>query len=206
VAGTGFYLDALQGKIQTLDIQPNLQLRHTLATFSVQQLLQQLSQLNPQQAASLNPSDRHNPARLIRAIEVASSPAKSGQTIQLSVPAISKLNLLGLTMPRPPLLAKVDARIDQMIEQGLVEEVQQLLQQYSSSAQALSSIGYAEIAAYLNHQCSLSQAIHRSKIRTHQYIKRQYTWFNKQSVNWIDITQSDWQNQAQRLAEHILQP
>jgi tRNA dimethylallyltransferase len=63
----------------------------------------------------------------------------------------------------------------------------------------MSGIGYAEIAQYLDQQIPLPQAMAAIKIRTHQYIKRQYTWFNRQAVEWIDITQSGWQNKAEML-------
>jgi tRNA dimethylallyltransferase len=203
IGGTGFYLDALQGKVDTLSIKPNPALRQKLTNQSPVQLLATLKHLDPHKAESLNNSDQHNPARLIRAIEVHRSGLMvNGQLeSQSKLPTIGyPLRLIGLTMPRPLLLQKVDTRIDLMIEQGFIPEVRALVSQYGTTSQALTGIGYREIVALLDQQLSKEQSIQLIKTRTHQYIKRQYTWLNKQSVEWVDVSQPNWQEQAEALA------
>ncbi len=198
VGGTGFYLQALQGKVATMSIPPDQQLRQQLSSLTTLQLFEKLQQRDPTKANTLNNSDRHNPARLIRLIEILNhqpNPQPPSSPVARR-PSLS-LHLIGLTMPRQHLHAKVDRRIDQMVDQGLIKEVQNLIDRYDPQLQAFKTIGYQEIIQHLQGHISLEQALQQIKHHTHHYIRRQQTWFKKQPVQWIDVDQSDWLDRLQ---------
>jgi tRNA dimethylallyltransferase len=194
--GSGFYLQGLTGQIATLAIPPDPQLRRDLAQLDLSQLQQRLHQLNPQRFQSLNPSDRQNPARLIRAIEVNQNAATAPQSDSTSY----DVQMLGLKLPLSQLYARADARIEAMLKLGLVEETQKLVNQFGASSQAMTGIGYAEIVQYLQGTLPLDRAVQAIKYRTHAYIRRQQTWWQKQPVTWIDVSATNWQTQADALA------
>ncbi len=219
VGGTGFYLQALQGKIATLQVQINHELRHNLNQLSVEGLQEKLQQIDAVKWKSLNSPDQSNPRRLIRAIEVAlqsttaeykgldvdSGLGQKSQSWKDGSPSSTphSFHMLGLTMERDILYAKVDARIEQMFAQGLIEETRHLVAKYSRQLPAMSGIGYAESAAYLAGETSLEKAIQEVKWRTHAYIRRQYTWFRKQEVQWVDVGQPSWHKALQAIIKSV---
>ena len=90
--------------------------------------------------------------------------------------------LIGLDMDKDIVNAKIDARIEQMFDEGVIDEVKN----NKTTSTASKAIGYKEITAYLNNEISLNEAKELMKIHTHQYGKRQRTWFKNQfNVNWI---------------------
>ena len=188
VGGTGFYLDALAGRIATLDLPPADSLRQSLNGLPVEELQQRLMEVDPEKFSQLNDSDRRNPVRLIRAIEIAASGwGRTGVSSEGY-----NLRLIGLTMDRQRLLSRVDRRIDQMVEQGLVDETKRLVEKYGMDIPSMSGIGYREITRYLEGEIPMNEAVGLMKIRTHQYIKRQYTWFNHQLVEWVSVEEPQW--------------
>ena len=199
VGGTGFYLSALQGKIDTLYIPQDKSLRQSLETRSTQELASQLQKLDPQTYKRV---DKNNRPRLIRAIEIARNQASQ----ENSSPKVSpyNLNMLGLTMDRQQLYKKIDNRIDKMIDQGLITETKKLLHSYDASLASMSGIGYAEMVDYLRGNMSKEQAIRRIKNRNHSYVRRQYTWFRKQPVHWVNCTNPGWQSQADKVLEKFM--
>jgi tRNA dimethylallyltransferase len=249
VGGTGFYLDALMGRVQTMDILPNPDLRAELQNLNRAQLQEKLKSIAPHRWQQMNYSDQQNPARLMRAIEIETARRQDGKTAprpvdrreekgesdaiphqspisnlqsptaKITSPAVhhddiqkselesqnSELFMVGLTMPRHQLYAKIDSRFDQMLQQGLLEETRRLISQYGRHHQSMTSLGYAEIADHLDGKISLAAAMQKFKNRAHSYARRQYTWFNHRPVHWIDITQPGWQNQANRLVQATLQ-
>jgi tRNA dimethylallyltransferase len=91
---------------------------------------------------------------------------------------------LGLDLPKPELHARIHARVDGMVEQGLVQEVQDLLPYRHLNA--LNTVGYTELFDYFDGTCSLEEAIDRIKINTRHYAKRQLTWFRKDhEIKWL---------------------
>ncbi len=95
--------------------------------------------------------------------------------------------IIGLTMPREKLYERINQRVDQMVEDGLVDEVRHLYDTYGET-QSLSAIGYKELIGYFRGFYSLETAIALIKTNTRRYAKRQYTYFNNQlDVTWIDV-------------------
>jgi tRNA dimethylallyltransferase len=87
---------------------------------------------------------------------------------------------IGLELPRQELVERINARVDMMMNEGLLEEVKSLLP--FASLNALQTVGYAELFAYLKQEISLDEAVEKIKINTRQYAKRQMTWFKRDSA------------------------
>jgi tRNA dimethylallyltransferase len=127
-----------------------------------------------------------NPQRLMRALEVKLSSGRSITEFQTQQKKQRDFNIvkIGLELPKEQLVKNINTRVDAMMEQGLLQEVQQLLQYQQLNA--LQTVGYRELFDYLNGNISLSDAIERIKINTRQYAKRQMTWFKKDAaIKWM---------------------
>jgi tRNA dimethylallyltransferase len=146
-----------------------------------------LLEIDPEAAGRIEPNDTR---RLIRAIEVC---LKSGDKMSLlqkehTRPLPCDFIRIGLTRERSELYGMIDRRVDQMIGQGLVAEVGQLLGR-SPDRTPLQAIGYKEIVSHLRGDIPLEEAVRLVKRNTRRYAKRQYTWFRREEgIGWIDIT------------------
>lgn len=189
--GTGLYMDSLvlgrpfapipqTGRRQTLEQEA--------AEHGIEPLLARLREIDPDAAARLHPSDRK---RVIRALEVYE---ETGRTITQHNDETKRLPpkydpvWLGLTYePRSLLYDRIDARVDQMLAQGLIAEVRRLLDSgISPTATAMQAIGYKEIAAALRGDCDLETAVSAIKQGSRRYAKRQLTWFRRnEKVHWL---------------------
>ena len=124
-------------------------------------------------------AEQKNPHRLLRALEVKLA---TGKSILKHRPGQKKLRpfkllKIGLELPRPLLVDRINQRVDQMITDGLLQEVIQLLPY--RGLKALQTVGYSELFQHLDGLCTLNQAIEHLKTNTRQYAKRQQTWFSK---------------------------
>lgn len=98
--------------------------------------------------------------------------------------------IIGLTTSREELYRRIDLRVDKMIEQGLVAEVNGLLDKgYSLDLPALSSLGYQQIGQFLAGKLTLDDAVQQIKYETHRFARHQYAWFraNDQRIHWFDV-------------------
>ena len=127
----------------------------------------------------------HNPHRLIRALEVVISSGKSILEFQTQKSQPRDFNIIpiGLELPREELYQRINSRVDQMILDGLVEEVRSLINYQSLNA--LQTVGYRELFDYFSEKISLQEAIESIKTSTRHYAKRQMTWFKKDTtIQW----------------------
>lgn len=179
VGGTGLYIRSLIQGFDTIDIPPNQNLREKLNTLTVLELQAML-------AASvfnaMNQSDKNNPRRLIRKIEIGLSGAA-----RPSVRETQDVLMIGLMAPMEELYRRIDMRVDKRVVQGVKGEIQTLLDQgYSWELPSMNTLGYKE----WKHASSDSDAITRWKYDEHAYARRQMTWFRKMSnISWYDIGQ-----------------
>jgi tRNA dimethylallyltransferase len=129
--------------------------------------------------------------RVIRALEVLlKTGIPFGQYQRAQLPPFQVLQI-GLTMPREMLYARVDARVDRMLERGLVTEVRTLMDQsYGLDVPAMSGLGYRQIGLYVSGEVSLGEAVHLIKKETRRFIRQQYNWFrlNDPAVHWFDVS------------------
>ena len=166
VGGTGLYINALIHPPETMDIPPDAGLRKQLRSTSVIELQKMV---HPSILQLMNQSDRQNPRRLFRKIEIA----KSKKHLHKSKKAFDYL-MVGLTAPIPELFKRIDERVDNRLRQGMKEEVSRLIKQYGRDIPAMSALGY--------------QSLENWKQDEHAYAKRQLTWFKKQQdIVWFDI-------------------
>lgn len=130
--------------------------------------------------------DQANPNRLKRALEVCMATGRTFTSFRKDEPAPRPFNILkiGINRPRHELFERIARRTDQMIDQGLVEEVRSLLPfRYLN---ALNTVGYKEIFDYLDEQVTLDKAVENIKTNTRRYAKRQLTWFKRdKEIRWF---------------------
>lgn len=157
-----------------------------------QALWERLRAADPDSAALIHPN---NVRRVIRAFELLDEGTTYARvnaglkTMAQAVPAV----FLGLSVDPAVLNARIDARVDQMLADGLVEEVRSLLRAgFREGLTAPQAIGYKEVVAVLEGACSLDDAVAQIKIATHRYAKRQRTWFRKdERIHWIDANDAN---------------
>lgn len=202
VVGTaGFYIKTLLDGIETLNIPPSLKLRAELSGKNTEELFEMLGWLDSFRAAGMNKSDRKNPRRLVRAIEVALG--------RSSRPAVSKkfdadILAIGLTAPREVLCKRIDERVDERLKQGALDEVKRLLAEgVSWDKESMTGTGYRQLRLYLEGEKTLEDAVGRWKLAEHQDGKKQMTWFKRdERIKWFDITELKWQVQVEKLVDN----
>jgi len=199
--GTGFYIKAITDGIDTAGISINKKLRYSLIGKSKEELFEMLANLDAIKAASLNLSDKKNPRRLIRAIEVANWLAVRHTRAKKQDKFKAELLFIGLTAPKKVLDKKIDERVDERITMGIEKEIKRLIgQKQTWQHQAMSSLGYLVWKDYFMGKKSRVETINKWKVEEHQYAKRQLTWFKKdRRINWFDVSQDSWQKKVENL-------
>lgn len=191
--GTGLYLDALLRPTAYAAPPPDPALRASLAAdldaSDPETMHARLAVLDPETAAAVHPN---NTKRVLRALEIciASGRKKSELDAESTVgdcPYAARV--FGLRWPREVLNARIDVRVDAMLDDGLLEETARLLAagHLEPGTTAYAAIGYKELLPHLRAEEELTASVERLKIATHRYAKRQMTWFSaKDYVEWID--------------------
>ena len=111
---------------------------------------------------------------------------------------------IGLTTDRDRLYEIINNRVNKMINEGLIDEVKQLVNKYGETLELNTAIGYKEIIKYLNREISLDEAIDLIKKNSRHYAKRQYTWLNnKMNVKWFDVDFNDFNNTVNEIIDYI---
>jgi tRNA dimethylallyltransferase len=186
VGGTGLYIKAFCEGIDVLPVVDPVIRQHIINEYKqngLKWLQQQVAQQDPVYYAK---GEIKNPQRLMRALEVILS---SGESIthfqtQQKKQRNFKIIKIGLELPKEELIQNINVRVQTMMEEGLLEEVKQLLPYRKYNA--LQTVGYKEIFDYLDGICSLDAAVEQIQINTRQYAKRQMTWFKKDTeFTWL---------------------
>lgn len=192
VGGTGLYIQSVIYDYQFSEAPADETLRTQLEKRAKEigndALHQELTQIDPKSASQIHPN---NVRRVIRALEIYYRTGETmSQTQKHQQPEpLYDVALVGLTMDREKLYDRINLRVDLMVEQGLLEEVQKLYDQGLRDCQSIQAIGYKEIYEYLDGHISLEEAIENLKKNSRHYAKRQLTWFrNKMDVQWFDMT------------------
>jgi len=204
VGGTGFYIKGFIDGINTADIPKNNKLRKSLVNKTIEELYDILARTDPIRAGGLNSSDRKNPRRLIRAIEVAlwKTQVKNKQK-QPKLRKYKDVLFVGLLAPKEKLKERIDKRIKERIDRGIIEEIRALVKKKISwGSQAMESIGYKEFKDYFKGNATLDQVIGKWKVDEMHYTKRQLTWFKKDKrITWFDISESKWKKDVEELVK-----
>ncbi|GAB2539287.1 tRNA (adenosine(37)-N6)-dimethylallyltransferase MiaA [Rufibacter soli] len=189
--GSGLYVRALcEGLDEMPEVLPGVResLSQRLAQEGLGPLVAQLQELDPAYAAQV---DVQNPQRVIRALEVCLSsgqPYSSFRTRSKGQEPDYTLIKIGLNRDRPELYDRINQRMDQMLEQGLLEEVKRLLP--FRQHQALQTVGYTELFHYLDGLYPFEEAVRLLKRNSRRYAKRQLTWFTRDpEITWFHPSQ-----------------
>jgi tRNA dimethylallyltransferase len=192
VGGTGLYVRAVVSGYAFSDNGENEELRARLQQEALdigpEALHRKLAAVDPQTAVKLHPNDIR---RVIRALEVYEQSQRpiSEQAKKTAWSNPYETMMFGLTMPRELLYRRIEERVEQMMAEGLVDEVRSLLANgVPPEAKSLQSLGYRQIVAHLLGQQTLAEAVALIKRDTRRFAKRQLTWFRREKdIMWIDI-------------------
>lgn len=206
VGGTGFYINGVLydyhfGEAET-DEAYRQQLLALQAEKGSEALWQLLNETDPQSAGRLHPNDTRRVMRALEVFHVTGIPASERQQRVDRRAMRYDAVYLGLSLPRDVLYARIDHRVDLMMEQGLEEEVRRALAAgVPQDALSMTSLGYRQIIQYLNGQISLERAVELIKRDTRHFAKRQLTWFRHDpNIQWVDKQgKSDRQIEAELL-------
>lgn len=217
--GTGLYFKALlEGLGHAPPADPALRVQ--LGTVPLPDLLRELAERDP---STYERIDRQNPRRVIRAVEVIrltgrpfssqraswhSAPPSATESDHASTPGSARFTFhasafLALSRSPADLHRRIDVRVDDMFHHGLVSETEQLLQRgLARNRTAMQALGYRQVAEHLAGARSLADTVALVKIRTHQFAKRQMTWFRRHArPTWIPLAADD---SPETTAEKIL--
>ncbi|THF74607.1 tRNA (adenosine(37)-N6)-dimethylallyltransferase MiaA [Cohnella fermenti] len=195
VGGTGLYVEAVCYGYKFQEHGGDEQFRRSMSDYAKQfgapALHERLAAVDPAAAAKLHPNDER---RVVRALEVFETTGRPFSELQSQSRGDAKrspynLCLIGLTMEREKLYERINERVDQMLGQGLVEEVRGLLAQgVPASSVALQALGYKEIAMYLAGRLDYDSAVTLLKRDTRHFAKRQLSWFrHMKELRWVDL-------------------
>ena len=215
VGGTGFYIKALIDGIGTISTPPDYELRKKLGVINVNELFEILAGLDKKKAESMNDSDRNNPRRLIRAIEIAKQATGDSPSLEAlraggkyQVSSVNKIDydslmIIGLTAPKAVLNKRIEDRVRERIKQGFEKEVKKLIKnnivwKYKS----MQGMGYRQYEDYFINKGSLKEFIRNWILAEQKYAKRQLTWFKKDKrVNWFDITSRNFESNVEKYVQ-----
>ncbi|MGL5918468.1 MAG: tRNA (adenosine(37)-N6)-dimethylallyltransferase MiaA [Cetobacterium sp.] len=186
VGGTGLYIDSVIRGLSDLP-ESDEEIREKLMQEDGERLFEILKEVDPESAESIHPNNKR---RVERAVEVF---YQTGEKFSI----LSKRNIksnnfkflkIGLERDRKYLYERIDMRVDLMMKNGLLEEVEYLYQKYGNILKKINIIGYTEIISYLNNEITMDEAKDLIKKNSRNYAKRQFTWFkNDQEYVWYDL-------------------
>ncbi len=190
--GSGLYIDALcHGVDEFPDPDPDLRedLKKQYQEQGIEWLQDEVQKTDPEYFKQV---DKKNPNRLLRALEVCLTTGKSYSEQRIGNKRERSFDIIyiALNRPREELFERIHLRTDQMLKEGLVEEVKSLA--HMRHENAMNTVGYKEIFTYLDGDYSLELATEKIKTNTRRYAKRQLTWFRKNpSYHWLHPDQEN---------------
>lgn len=191
VGGTGLYIKAF---CEGLDAIPELksevrsQIVDNYNKHGLKWLQDEVQKKDPE---FFSIGEIQNPQRMMRALEVIEATGESILSFRKGEKTKRDFNIvkIGLELPREELIRNINARVDRMLEVGLLEEVTRLIA--FKHLNALQTVGYTELFDHLEGKLTLAEAVERIKINTRQYAKRQMTWFKKdEEIKWFGVGQA----------------
>ena len=190
VGGTGLYLDSLIYEIeyQNIEFDENYRkkLEQEVEEKGLEELYDKAKKIDPVAIEKISKNDKK---RILRILEIyhATGKNKTEQEIESRKNEVEyDYKVYAISWDREELYARINKRVDLMIEQGLIDEVKNILQKYEQFPTAMQGLGYKEVVDYLKGNCTKQEMIEKIKMETRRYAKRQMTWFrkNKQTI-WI---------------------
>ena len=192
VRGTGLYANSLIYNIEYNEIMLDEEYRKNLMKIAETEvglatLYEKARSIDPVAMEKISSNDKK---RIIRVLEIKHSTGKNKTELELE----SRKNevkyeykVFAINMPREILYDRINKRVDIMIENGLIDEVENIIEKYKEFPTAMQAIGYKEIVMYLKGELTKQEAIEKIKQESRRYAKRQITWFKKiENIKWID--------------------
>ena len=209
VGGTGLYIQSVLFDYQFTDDAGDAIYREQMEKLAqergVEYVHEKLQEVDPESAERIH---ANNVRRVIRALEIFHTTGEkmSDQLEKQENELLYDVSLIGLTMDREMLYDRINLRVDLMMEQGLLEEVEGLYNRGIRDCQSIQAIGYKEVYDYFENRVSLEEAVSQLKTNSRRYAKRQLTWFrNKMDVTWFDVTGGEKTSEILRYIEGKLQ-
>ena len=207
VGGSGQHIWAVLEGWRVPQVPPDPEFRHqmeqSVADGKTDEAYQELMRVDPDAARKIG---RHNTRRIIRALEVHRQTNTPISQLQHKETPPFEVLTIGLTADRAELYHRIDRRVDEMIERGLVAETEKLVNMgYGFYLPAMSSIGYKQIGTFLNDGLNLATVIQHIKYETHRFVRHQYTWFRltDDRIHWFDIQKQNESEIAELLTSFI---
>jgi len=183
--GTGLYINSLiynTGYQTKKDGEISMRLNNYANDVGIIKLYEKLQSVDPVSASKINPNDKR---RIIRALEIYEITGEPMRRDQCQPSDIFSPKIVVLNMDRNVLYDRIERRVDKMLKDGLLNEVNGLAGRCGKQAEQ--GIGYKELFAYLNKECTLDEAINKIKKNSRNYAKRQLTWFRRYpDALWLD--------------------
>ena len=194
VGGTGQYLWALLEDWRVPSVAPDRRFREDMETLAAEQgdeiIYNRLRELDPESAAVIDP---RNLRRVIRALEVHHQTGIPFSKVRGRGEGRYRSLVIGLTLPRDELYRRIDQRVDRMMEAGWLDEVRWLLERgVTAERPSMSSVGYRELAACLQGETSLEDAVRNIKSLTRKFARRQSAWFRPSDprISWLQSNEN----------------
>tara|TARA_Y100001935_G_scaffold151507_1_gene124994 strand:+ start:4669 stop:5580 length:912 start_codon:yes stop_codon:yes gene_type:complete len=191
VGGTGFYFKAITdglSPIPDIDKSIRLEIESELEKNGLEKLYKKLNIIDVDASERINPNDKQ---RIMRALEVYEGTKKKISDFWLMdrKKIIDQFSInFKIDADRDWIYKNCDLRVDNMFKNGVIEEVEHLLNKnYSATSPIMKAIGVNEIKSFLNNEISIDRASELIKFKTHHYAKRQITWMNNQMISWNSI-------------------
>jgi len=189
--GTGLYIDSLIYNIEFLEEEIDETYRNELNEIAniegLDKLYKMAMKIDPKAMEKISKNDQK---RIIRVLEIyhKTGKTKTEQDLESRKNEVKyDYKVFAINMDREVLYDRINKRVDKMIKDGLIDEVESILQKYDEFPTAMQGLGYKEVVDYLNNNLSKEEMIEKLKMETRRYAKRQLTWFKKnKETYWID--------------------
>jgi len=183
VGGTGLYVRAVVDNFAIPEVEPNLELRAKLEKQPLKKLYAKLQRLDPDYASRTSSNNRRYIIRALEVIETTGEPFSKQQG--MGEPVFDWLQL-GVSRPREQLYRRINSRVDQMEDLGLLKETMKLARRYGWEARIMTSLGYNQLRSHFVDQAPLEEALEQMKRDTRHYARRQMTWLRRDKrIKWV---------------------
>ena len=203
VGGTGLYINSLIYNIEYKEENTDLDYRKELENIEISELYNKAYKIDPLATSKVSNNDRK---RLSRILEIYHSTGKT--KTELEIESRKELEydykIFVLSTDREILYDRINKRVDQMLEQGLINEVQNVLQKYKNFPTAMQGLGYKEVVEYLDGKITKEEMIEKIKQESRRYAKRQLTWFRGyKNAIWLDSIKNTKEENVKIILEEI---
>ena len=191
VGGTGLYIESLiygiEFQEEEFDEKYRQELNNIAETEGLEKLYQEAKKIDPKAMEKISKNDRK---RIIRVLEIyhKTGKTKTEQEIESRKKEVKyNYKIFAINFDREKLYSRIEQRIDQMIEDGLIQEVENIKKKYNKFPTAMQGLGYKEVVEYLEHKITKEEMLEKLKKETRHYAKRQITWFRKyKEITWLE--------------------